>query len=344
MSLTVSDKPKETGSGLEPEPQEPLENRRKRTLREYSGLVFRGYCMGAADVVPGVSGGTMAFILGIYEELIQSIRAVGRPPFLRAALRLRFREMLRILNWPFLAAVALGILLAVLSLARGLEWLLLNKPVQIWSFFFGLVLASVIVVGKRLRKRTISLAAAMIAGAAGAYLLVGLVPVQTPETWWFFFLSGAVAICAMILPGISGAFILVLLGKYQAVLSAVNQRDLATIALVGAGAAVGIVSFSQLLGWLFKRYHDTTVAVLTGLMLGSLRKVWPWKLDLAWMTDRHGDLVPTLQKNILPEWRVGGAFNLEILAAVLLALAGCGAVIFLDSWANRLKRSGLPGK
>ncbi|MDW7761453.1 MAG: DUF368 domain-containing protein [Acidobacteriota bacterium] len=340
MPPTASDTTQKTGHG-DGEGHAPRDNgddRRTRSLREYPGLVFRGFCMGSADVVPGVSGGTMAFILGIYEELIQSIRAVGRPPFLRAALRLNIREMLRILNWPFLAAVSLGIVLAVLTLARGLEWLLVNKPVLIWSFFFGLVLASIVVVGKRLQKRTVPLAAAMIAGAAGAYVIVGLVPVQTPETWWFFFLSGAVAICAMILPGISGAFILVLLGKYQAVLSAVNQRDLQTIALVGAGAVIGIVSFAQILGWLFKRYHDATVAVLTGLMLGSLRKVWPWKLDLAFVTDRHGQLVPSVQKNILPEAFVGGAFNMEIVAALLLALAGCGTVLLLDAWANRLKK------
>jgi len=310
--------------------------RPQRGWRDYLGLTARGFCMGAADVVPGVSGGTMAFILGIYEELIQSIRMVGQPVFLQAVFRLRLKEVFQILNWPFLTAVALGIFLAIVSLARSLEWMLENQPIMIWSFFFGLVLASVFVVSKRITKWSPLLLAAVVLGTAGAYLLVGLVPAQTPESWWFLILSGALAICAMILPGISGAFILVLLGKYQFVLSAVNQRDLLTIALVGIGAVVGLVTFAQLLGWLFKRYHDLTIALLTGLMLGSLRKVWPWKIDLEFMTDRHGELIPILQQNILPPWSINGVFNTEILVGLALALAGCAAVLLLERLAGSL--------
>ena len=308
--------------------------RPRRGWRDYLGLTARGFCMGAADVVPGVSGGTMAFILGIYEELIQSIRMVGQPVFLRAVFRLRLKEIFQILNWPFLAAVALGIFLAIITLARSLEWMLENQPIMIWSFFFGLVLASIFVVSKRIGQWSPLLIAAAALGTAGAYMLVGLVPAQTPESWWFLILSGALAICAMILPGISGAFILVLLGKYQFVLSAVNQRDLLTIALVGIGAVVGLVTFAQLLGWLFKRYHDLTIALLTGLMLGSLRKVWPWKIDLEFMTDRHGELVPILQQNILPPWSVNGAFNSEILVGLALALVGCAVVLLLERLAG----------
>ena len=309
--------------------------RPQRGWRDYLGLTVRGFFMGAADVVPGVSGGTMAFILGIYEELIQSIRMVGQPEFLRAVFGLRLKDVFRLLNWPFLTAVALGIFLAIITLAQSLEWMLENQPIMIWSFFFGLVLASVFVVSKRISKWTPSLAVAALLGAVGAYVLVGLVPAQTPEAWWFLILSGAIAICAMILPGISGAFILVLLGKYQFVLSAVNQRDFVTIALVGVGAVVGLVTFAQLLGWLFKRYHDLTIAVLTGLMLGSLRKVWPWKIDLEFMTDRHGELVPILQQNILPPWTVNGAFNTEIVIGLALGLTGCAAVLLLERWAGR---------
>jgi putative membrane protein len=308
---------------------------RRRTLWQYLGLVARGFSMGAADVVPGVSGGTMAFILGIYEELIQSIRQVGQPPFLQNVIRLRWRQALQLLNWPFLVAVAAGIALAVLTLAQGLEWLLENQPTMVWSFFFGLVLASVFVVSKRIRQWRPPLAMALILAAGAAYLLVGLVPAQTPETWWFLFLSGALAITAMILPGISGAFILVLLGKYQYVLSAVNQRDVVTVAIVMAGAAVGIVTIAQLLGWLFKRYHDLTVASLTGLMLGSLRKVWPWKVDLAWITDRHGQQIPTLQQNILPDIWLGGSLNGDVLVAILLAFSGIALVLLLDRWARQ---------
>lgn len=308
--------------------------KRSRTLRDYLGLAARGFAMGSADVVPGVSGGTMAFILGIYEELVSSIRTVGRPEFLRPLFTLRWGQALQALNWPFLVAVASGILMAILSLARGLEWLLIHHPVLIWSFFFGLVLGSVLTVSLRVKRWRLPLWIALILGAVGAYILVGLVPVHTPNTWWFLFLSGAVAICAMILPGISGAFILVLLGKYQTVLSAVNQRDIVTLALVAAGAGVGIVSFAQLLGWLFKRYHDLTVALLTGLMLGSLRRVWPWKVTLEAIPDDRGELLPVLQQNVLPPLLIDGAVNLELLVAVGLAMTGFVVVVLLERWAK----------
>ncbi|GIV79335.1 MAG: DUF368 domain-containing protein [Litorilinea sp.] len=308
---------------------------RSRALLDYLGLAARGFLMGSADVVPGVSGGTMAFILGIYEELIQSIRMVGRPEFVRAVLGLRIRQALELVNAAFLAAILAGIVLAVVTLAPGIEWLLLHQPVLLWSFFFGLVLASVFTVSKRIRRWTPGLWLSLAVGMVGAYLLVGMVPVQTPETWWFLFLSGALAICAMILPGISGSFILVLLGKYQFFVSAVNQRDLVSLALAGMGAAVGLVSFAQVLGWLFKRYHDPTVALLTGLMLGSLRKVWPWKETVAFITDRHGAILPTVERNVLPPLTVQGAFNLEILYALGLALVGFGLVMLIDRWAQQ---------
>jgi putative membrane protein len=303
-------------------------------MRDYAGLVARGFLMGSADVVPGVSGGTMAFILGIYEELLSSIRAVGQPEFWRAALRLRFGQALQSINWPFLLAVGSGIALAVITLARGLEWLLVHQPVLLWSFFFGLVLGSVLTVSRRIRRWRLPLWAALAAGTIGAYILVGLVPLHTPNTWWFLFLSGAIAICAMILPGISGAFVLVLLGKYAPVLSAVNQRDFVTLALVGAGAAVGIVSFAQILSWLFRRYHDLTVALLTGLMLGSLRKVWPWKVTLESVADSSGELLPVVQHNELPVFFSQGAVNPEVLIAGGLAVVGFVVVVILERWAK----------
>lgn len=316
--------------------------RPQRTLKDYAGLTLRGICMGAADIVPGVSGGTMAFILGIYEELIDSIRTVGQPHFIRAVLKLRFKELFQILNWQFLLAVALGILIAIFSLARGLEWLLLNQPVYLWSFFFGLVLASVYTVSKRVPHWTPALVTATAVGAVAAFILVGLVPTQTPDTWWFLILSGACAICAMILPGISGAFILVLLGKYQFVLNAVNQRDFLTLIFVAIGAAIGLISFAQILGWLFKRYHDMTVAVLIGLMVGSLRKIWPWKIDVAWLQDAggalvldsHGERIVAQQNLTLPDFATGAGI-MEFVIAVIVALIGLGLILWLDRVANR---------
>ncbi len=315
-----------------------------RKPKDYLIIALKGICMGAADIVPGVSGGTIAFITGIYEELIDSIRTVGQREFILAVLRFRIQDVLQILNWPFLLALGSGILLAIFTLARGLEWLLENQPIYLWSFFFGLVLASIISVSKRVKKWTPSLGALMLAGTVGAYILVGLVPTKTPNDWWFLILSGAVAICAMILPGISGAFILVLLGKYQYVLSAVNgftetldPQNLLTIVLVGIGAVVGLITFAQVLGWLFRRYHDGTVAVLIGLMVGSLRKVWPWKFDADWLRDSAGEFVlsdghriVTEQHNILPNGGTG-----ELVLAIVIALAGVLLVLVLERLANQ---------
>jgi putative membrane protein len=286
-------------------------------------------------VVPGVSGGTMAFILGIYEELIFSIRMVGQPEFWRAVFHLRIREAARLLHLPFLIAVFGGIFAAILILAPGIEWTLDNQPIMLWSFFFGLVVASVIVVSGRVRQWNAKVVLALILGAVAAYWIVGLVPVNTPETWWFLILSGALASVAMILPGISGSFILVLLGKYEFVINAVNNRDLVSIILIGIGAVIGLVSLAQLLGWLFNRYHDLTVAILTGFMVGSLRKIWPWKEVLEWTTDRHGEEVPLAVKNILPPLTINGAFNTEIAIALGLALVGFFLVIVIDRVANR---------
>ena len=303
----------------------------QRTARQYATLTLKGFCMGCADVIPGVSGGTMAFILGIYRELISAIRSFDLE-LLRLILQRRWSAAAQHAAWPFLLAVGCGILLAVFTLARLLSWLLANRPVLIWSFFFGLIVASVLTVGRSLERWSPGAIAGLMLGAAGTYSLVGLMPATTSNAAWFLFLCGAVAICAMILPGISGAFILVLLGKYQTVLEAVNQRDLTTLLLVAAGAVVGIMAFSRLLGWLFERYRDFTVAVLTGLMVGSLRKIWPWKEALEGLT--KGDGSPLLQRNVLPpEW------SGEVAAAFGLCLIGFGVVLTMEVLSRKVKQA-----
>lgn len=294
------------------------------------GLFLRGLCMGAADVVPGVSGGTMAFILGIYERLIESIKSMGRPPFWRALLGGNLLGAYEAIGGHFLLAIGAGILVAVLSLARLLSWLLRHHPVPVWSFFLGLVLASVVVVSRRIERWSAGLVTALMAGTLGAFAIVGFLPAQTPEAPWFLFLSGAMAICAMILPGVSGSFILVLLGKYQFILDALNQRDIETLVYFVTGIAIGIVSFAQFLSWLFRRYHDLTIALMTGLMLGSLRKVWPWKLDLLTRVNSHGEIVPLVQQNVLP-----AAFGGDVWAALALAALGFGVVFALEMVARR---------
>jgi putative membrane protein len=305
------------------------------------GIFLRGVAMGAADIVPGVSGGTMAFIFGIYEELINSIKTVGQREFVEAVLHLRLREALAMINWSFLVPLGLGVLAAIFSLAGLLEYFLTHQPVYLWSFFFGLIIASVIVIARRIDRWTLGLAAALLLGAVGAYLLVSLVPAQTPDTWWFYILTGALASCAMILPGISGAYILVMLGKYQTVLGAVNQRDFLTLALIAFGAAIGLVTFAQILGWLFKRYHDATVAVLIGLLLGSLRKVWPWKVNIQWLTDdtgqfvlEHGERIAIEQINVWPDVSSPEGI-MQVLLSLALAGLGMGAVLLIERAAGR---------
>lgn len=281
--------------------------------------------MGAADVVPGVSGGTMAFILGIYDELINSIRSFDLRG-LRLLVRLKMRQLSEHVSWEFLLALGTGILIAIFSLARVLSWLLENRPVLVWSFFLGLILASAFSVSRRIEAWRPCTWLCLGAGVIGTYFLVGIMPVSTPDTPWFLFLCGAVAICAMILPGISGSFVLVLLGKYKYVLDAVNNRDIIVLAVTAAGACVGIIVFSRILGWLLKKHHDLMVAILTGLMLGSLRKVWPFKKTIENITDMHGKIISVVQSNVMPpEW------STEVSYAVLLAVLGLTVVFFMDN-------------
>lgn len=305
-----------------------MEENEERNLKDYAGITLRGVCMGAADVVPGVSGGTMALITGIYEELILSIRSFDTHA-LRLLFKGDFKGVLGHVRWPFLASLLFGILLAIASLSKVISWLLIHEPVLLWSFFFGLVLASVYTVGTRIPSWDVSKAIMALLAALGAYVLVGLVPVETPKDPIYIFLSAIVAICAMILPGISGSFILVLLGKYHHILQAVNDRDIFTIGIFGCGAAVGLMSFARVLGWVFKRYHDQTLAILTGLMLGSLRKIWPWKETLTTIEGRHGKLIPIEQINVMP-----GVMSGEVWGAIILAIVGLVAVVLLERLAN----------
>lgn len=296
---------------------------KKRTLLDYFWIGARGFAMGAADVVPGVSGGTMAFILGIYDELLDAIHSVDMN-FIRRIFTLKWREAFDNFPWQFLLALALGIGTAILTLANALHWALENKPVYIWAFFFGLIVASIITVRKRVGTWSAVNILAALAATVGAYILVGLTPSETPHTPLLLFLSGAFAICAMILPGISGAFILVLLGKYAYVLAAVKNFDFVTIALVGAGAVIGLLAFVRLLRWMLNKNHDLVVSILTGFMIGSLRKVWPWK-----------ELEPISETFIKETNFIPAAFNSEVFIAVLFMVAGIALVLVMEYFANR---------
>jgi len=285
--------------------------------------------MGAANVIPGVSGGTMALILGIYEELINAIRSINLK-FARSITHFKIKEALSSVSWPFLVPIGLGVLLATFSLAEVLSWLLERYPVIVWSFFFGLILSSVITVSKVIKHWRISTIVAVAVGTIIAYGLFGVIPVSTPNAAWFIFVSGCIAICAMILPGISGAYVLVLMGKYQYILEALNNKDFFTLFIISAGALVGLISFAQILGWLLKRYHDLTMAILIGLMCGSLRKIWPWKETLTTFIDRQGKEIPSLQSNIIPS-----SFTSEVFYALLFMLIGILLVWSLDLWTRK---------
>lgn len=291
----------------------------------YLLLALKGCAMGSADVVPGVSGGTIAFISGIYDELIDSIRHFDAEA-LRLLFRGEFAACWRHINGRFLLPVAGGIGAAVFSLARLMTYLLAHHPIEIWSFFFGLIVASALLVAREIGRWNAATVAAFVAGAAAAWGITVATPAETPETWWFVMLSGAIAICAMILPGISGAFILLLLGKYQFIMRAVADFDLPVLAVFLFGAAAGILSFSHLLSWLLRRWHDLTVAVLMGFMVGSLNKVWPWKQTVETFEDRHGVLQPLVEANVWP-----GAFEAATARdAHLWQAAVCCAAGFLS--------------
>lgn len=296
-----------------------------RNLLDYFWISVRGFFMGAADVVPGVSGGTMAFILGIYDELIDAINAVDGA-FIRRMVTFQWREAFGNFPWKFLLALFSGIGLAILTLANALHWALENHPVFIWAFFFGLIVASILVVRKRVRTWSVTNFLAALVAAVGAYFLVGLSPAETPHTPLLLFLSGAVAICAMILPGISGAFILVLVGKYRFVLEAVKTLDFFTVILVGLGALIGLLAFVRLLRWMLYKNHDLIVATLTGFMLGSIRKVWPWK-SLESLNDTF-----VREINFIP-----ATFNTEIAIALVIMLAGMALVLGVEHFAARAK-------
>ena len=298
----------------------------KRTLRDYALLALKGVGMGAADVVPGVSGGTIAFIVGIYDELIDSIKSINGNS-LKLFFTGKWGSSWKAVNGNFLISILLGIAISVFSLAKIITWLLTDYPVMVWAFFFGLVLASTWFVGKGIKEWNWKTVLAFVAGAAVAYYITVATPAETPSNLFFIFLCGAIAICAMILPGISGSFILVLLGKYFFVMEAVKTLDIKVLLVFLAGACLGITSFARILSYALKHFRNVTLAVLTGFMLGSLNKVWPWKETIETFTDSHGVVKPLVEVNILP--------NLYIGEAVLLMVVGFFLVYFLEKLSTR---------
>ncbi len=275
--------------------------------------IARGFVMGSADVVPGVSGGTMALILGIYEKLINSIRTINKKT-LKLFFNFKWKVFFKEIPTIFLGSLAFGILLAVFTLAKPIEWLLDHNPSLVWAFFFGLVLASILVVKNRIKTHSFYTLIVFLIGVVVAYIIAGLLPAETAATPILFFISGAIAISAMILPGISGSFLLVIMGKYEQVLSAVNNREIDTLFIFLCGIIVGLLLFAKFLSWLLHNYHDLTMATLVGLMFGSLRKIWPWKIGEA-------NIVPT-------------DFSINNFYLLLLVILGMATVFLLQKLAN----------
>lgn len=293
--------------------------------------------MGAADVVPGVSGGTIAFITGIYDTLLESIRRIN-PSLLGIWKRDGFKAAFNHINGFFLIALFGGVFTSIATLAKLISWLLVTHPIPIWSFFFGLILVSVFHILKQVEQKTISRWVFLLLGVVFAYCITILKPLHMEPTSINILIAGAIAICAMILPGISGSFILLLIGMYTPVLAAVKSFDIAILALFLTGCVLGLLSFSHVLSWLLNRFRDTTLMFLTGLMIGTLPKIWPWKETVTWRTNSKGEEVPLIQHNLSP-FEFEHVFNQpsQLGIAVVMMLAAIALVLGLEKYAERTR-------
>lgn len=307
-----------------------------KKIGHYLGVAFKGVCMGAADVIPGVSGGTIAFLMGIYQELIDSIRSVNSRA-LQLLFKLKIKEFWKHINGTFLVCLIGGILTSIFSLARLMKYLLEFHPVPLWSFFFGLILASAVYILRELDKWSLKNIICLLLGVVSAGYICLASPSTTPDAYWFIFLSGAIAICAMILPGISGSFILLLLGKYAFIMEAVTALNIPVLLIFALGAITGILSFSHLLSWLLKRYYMQTIALLSGFMIGSLIKVWPWKEQVVSGTaEAAGKMLPLIDHPVGPARFAEISGNSPFLMqAVIFAVIGIVVVLAIELFAVR---------
>lgn len=320
-----------------------------RNLIQYLIITAKGVAMGAADVVPGVSGGTIAFISGIYEELIETIHKLNFG-FLTSWKKDGFSTAWKKFNLSFLLALFSGVAVSILSLAKLISWLLVNHTILVWSFFFGLVLASIIYVGKQITTWNISTLIALVLAAALSYAITIARPIGDTESTWFLFFAGFIAIIAMILPGISGAFILLLLGAYKSIIGTITEltdgitglnwslfsEAFLKLSVFALGAIVGLKVFSGVLNWMFKHHKNLILAVLTGFMVGALNKIWPWKEVLEYRMNHAGDKTPFLEKSILPS---SYGEDPLILYAIIFAILGFLSIFILERLAVTKKPS-----
>ena len=292
-----------------------------RTPAQLFGLVLKGWAMGAANVIPGVSGGTIAFVTGIYEELIHSIKSFDATA-VGLLLGGRFRAFARHINLGFLVAIFLGVAISVFSLAFLLTWLFENEEFYTMSFFFGLILASVVVVGKQVKRWNATPVISLLAGTGIAVALAFFEPATENTSMFYVFLCGIAAVCSMILPGLSGSYILLIMGNYVLILNAVEELDFGLLLPLLVGCVVGLILFSHLLDFVFRRAHDATVALLTGFVLGSLLIIWPWKNTLT-------EAIGGEEKAVGYEW-FAPSLDGTLLAALLMIAIGAAAVLLIE--------------
>lgn len=321
------------------------------------GVGLRGIAMGAADVIPGVSGGTIAFITGIYEELLETISNLNLG-LLKTWKKEGFKAMWKAGNFGFLFALFSGIIISIASLSILIKNLLETYPIQVWGFFFGLIIASVWLVGKTVNQWNVKTIAGVIGGSMAAYFITVMGPSEESHNLFYIFICGAIAVCAMILPGISGSFILLLLGAYETVLGAVSETIKSlkdgnfemvmsnglTLLVFIAGCIIGLITFSKLLNWLFKKAHDLTIAILTGFLIGSLNKIWPWKRTLEYFTKPDGEIVPLVQENVGPATysehmiSIGENSEAHLWMTIVLAVFGFAFILALEFFVKRAKK------
>ncbi len=321
----------------------------QRRLLDYLIISLKGIAMGAADVVPGVSGGTIAFISGIYEELIESIDKVNLNVF-KIWKKNGFKSAWNSINGTFLLALFSGIAISILSLAKLIKWLLHNEPILLWSFFFGLVLASILYIGKQIKTWSPKVIVAIIITTILSYFITLAEPFATPDSSIYLLFCGFIAIIAMILPGISGAFILLILGAYETVINTVNnliegistgnfemlKGALLKFVLLAIGAIIGLKVFSKLLNWMFKHKKNITLAVLTGFMIGSLNKIWPWKRVLKTRINSEGIEVTLLDESVLPNSYSG---DNQIMYAILFVIIGFATILILENLGSKKSKA-----
>ena len=300
-------------------------------MKKYITLVLKGIAMGAANVIPGVSGGTLALITGIFERLINAIKSFDITA-IKLLFSFKLRDFAKHIDLYFLIAIFGGIAIAIITLARLFDFLFTNYPVYIWSFFFGLVLASVYFVGKTVEKWNNSVIITFIIGAIIAILISVLNPASENSSTFYLILCGVVAICSMILPGLSGSFVLILMGNYQLVMiDAVNDLDLDILIPVGIGAIGGLIVFSHILSWVFKKYKNQTISLLTGFILGSLSVLWPWQKAIH-LLDNTGELILKRGEPIVSNYQkfIPEAFNMEVILAIVFAILGILSIWFIE--------------